>query len=166
MWNISQVKQRQNKIRYFNYQTKYENMSEIHSIKSEWIGDMAFEADVNGHKVLMDAGIEGGGYDSGPSPKKLMLVALSGCTGMDVISILKKMRVEIEECSIEVQGDVAEIHPKRYTKMHVIYKFTGKNLPLDKLQKAVTMSEETYCGVEALYKMAIEVTSEIQIVES
>jgi len=76
------------------------------------------------------------------------------------------MRVEIEGCSIEVQGDVAEEHPKRYTKMHVIYTFTGKNLPMDKLRKAVSLSEETYCGVEALYKLAIEVTSEIKIIES
>lgn len=141
-------------------------MSDKHVIKTEWKGDMAFEADVNGHKVIMDASTESGGHNLGSSPKKLMLVALSGCTGMDVVSILKKMRVDLEKCSIEVQGDVAEEHPKRYTKMHVIYKFTGKNLPMDKLEKAVKMSEETYCGVEALYRMAIEVTSEIKIIES
>ena len=140
-------------------------MSDKHVIKSKWLGDMAFEADVNGHKIMMDANTESGGHDLGSGPKKLMLVALSGCTGMDVVSILKKMRVEIEKCTIEVQGDVAEDHPKRYTKMHVIYEFTGKNLPYDKLQKAVKMSEDTYCGVEALYRMAIEVTSEIHVVE-
>ena len=141
-------------------------MSDKHIINTEWKGDLTFESDIDGHKVMMDASAEAGGNNSGSSPKKLMLVALSGCTGMDVVSILKKMRVEIEKCSIEVQGDVSEEHPKRYTKMHVIYKFTGKNLPMDKLQKAVTMSEETYCGVEALYKMAIQVTSEIQVIES
>ena len=141
-------------------------MSDKHIINTEWKGDLTFESDIDGHKVMMDASAEAGGNNSGSSPKKLMLVALSGCTGMDVVSILKKMRVEIEKCSIEVQGDVSEEHPKRYTKMHVIYKFTGKNLPMDKLQKAVTMSEETYCGVEALYKMAIQVTSEIQVTES
>lgn len=141
-------------------------MSDKHSIKTEWISDMAFEANVNGHRVMMDATTEGGGHDLGPSPKKLQLVALSGCTGMDVVSILKKMHVVIEKCSIEVQGDVADEHPRHYTKMHVIYEFTGKNLPLDKLEKAVKMSEETYCGVEALYRKAIEVTSEIKIIES
>jgi len=140
-------------------------MSDKHVINAVWKGDMAFEADVNGHKVMMDTTVEGGGHNSGPSPKKLLLVALSGCTGMDVVSILKKMRVDIEKCSIEVQGDVANEHPKRYTGMHDIYRFTGKNLPLDKLEKAVKMSEETYCGVEALFKMAIKVTSEIQIIE-
>ena len=141
-------------------------MADKHIIKTEWKGDLAFEADINGHKVMMDAPIEGGGTNLGPSPKKLMLVALSGCTGMDVVSILKKMRVEVEKYSVEVQGDVTEEHPKQYNKMHVIYEFTGKNLPLDKLEKAVKMSEETYCGVEALYRKAIEVTSEIKIIES
>jgi putative redox protein len=141
-------------------------MSDKHVIRTEWKGDMAFEADVNGHKVMMDATTEGGGQNSGASPKKLQLVALSGCTGMDVVSILQKMRVNIEKVNIEVQGDVADEHPKHYTKMHVIYEFTGKDLPLDKLEKAVRMSEETYCGVEALYRKAIEVTSEIKIIES
>ena len=141
-------------------------MSDKHAIKTEWKGDMAFEADVNGHKVTMDANLDGGGHNLGSSPKKLLLVALSGCTGMDVVTILKKMRVDIEKFSLEVQGDVADEHPKRYTKMHVIYKFTGKNLPLDKIEKAIKMSEDTYCGVEALFKMAIAVTSEIKIIES
>ena len=141
-------------------------MSDKHVINTEWKGDMAFEADINGHKLIMDTNSDGGGHNIGPSPKKLLLVALSGCTGMDVVSILKKMRVDIDKFNVEVQGDVADEHPKRYTKMHVIYKFTGKNLPLEKLEKAVKMSEETYCGVEALYRMAITVTSEIKIIES
>lgn len=140
-------------------------MGDKHSIRTEWKGGLAFEADVNGHKVRMDAPVEGGGENSGPGPKKLQLVALSGCSGMDIVSLLAKMRVDIESCTIEVQGDVADEHPKHYTNMHVIYEFKGKNLPLDKLEKAVKMSEETYCGVEALYRKAITVTSEIKITE-
>jgi len=141
-------------------------MAGKHIIKTEWKGDMAFEADVNGHKVLMDALMDEGGHNLGPGPKKLMLVALSGCTGMDVVSILKKMRVKLEKCSIEVQGDVTSENPKQYSKMHIIYEFTGKNLPLNKLQKAVHMSEEIYCGVGALYRKAIEISSEIRIKEA
>jgi len=141
-------------------------MADKHIVKTEWKGDIAFEAEINGHKVMMDAPVEAGGTNLGPSPKKLMLAALSGCTGMDVVSILKKMRVDVEKCSVEVQGDVTDENPKQYFKMHVIYEFTGKNLPLEKLQKAVGMSEETYCGVGALYRKAIEVTSEIRVIES
>ncbi len=134
-------------------------------IKSEWKGDLTFVANINGHKVIMDAPETSGGHDLGPGPKTLQLVALSGCTGMDVVSILKKMHVAIEKCTIEVIGDVTDEHPKQYSKMHVIYEFTGKDLPIEKLQKAVKMSEETYCGVEALYRKAIEVTSEIRVIE-
>lgn len=141
-------------------------MSDKHIIKTEWKGNLAFEADFGGHKILMDVPTEGGGENSGPGPKKLQLAALSGCTGMDVVSILKKMHVNIEKCNIEVQADVADEHPRYYTHMHLIYEFTGKNLPIEKLEKAVKMSEETYCGVGALYRKAIEITSEIRIINS
>lgn len=139
---------------------------EKHIIKTEWKGGLAFETDINGHKIKMDAPEAAGGTNTGPGPKKLMLVALSGCTGMDVVSILKKMRVEVEACEIEVQGDVTDEHPKHYSKMHVIYTVKGKNIPYDKVEKAVRMSEETYCGVLAVYKKAMEVTSEIRVVET
>ncbi len=141
-------------------------MADKHVISTEWKGDLTFETNINGHKLIMDAPVEGGGNNLGPGPKKLMLAALSGCTGMDVVSILKKMRVDIEKCNIEVQGDVTEDNPKQYFKMHVIYTFTGKNLPMDKLEKAVKMSEETYCGVGAVYRKVMEVSSEIKIIES
>mgnify|MGYP003573611421 CR=1 FL=1 len=124
---------------------------------------MAFEADVNGHKITIDAAESVGGENRGPRPKPLMLTALAGCTGMDVVSILKKMRVEPEEFNVIVEGDLTEEHPKQYYKMNVIYQFKGNELPLEKLKKAVSLSEERYCGVSALYKKAIEITSEIEI---
>lgn len=139
-------------------------MSVKHTINTTWKGGLAFEANVNGHKIMMDAPESGGGQNSGPGPKSLQLVALSGCTGMDVVSILQKMRVNFSKVDIEVQGDVTDENPKHYYKMHVIYTFTGKDLPLDKIEKAVKMSEETYCGVGALYRKAIEVTSEIRLI--
>ena len=137
-----------------------------HNVNTNWKGNMKFDAVVNGHHVIMDAGTAGGGEDQGPRPKELMLSALAGCTGMDVVSILKKMRVELDNFNVNIEADMTEEHPKHYTSMHLIYEFTGKNLPIDKLEKAVKMSEETYCGVEALYRKAIEVTSEIKIIES
>ncbi len=134
-------------------------------VKVDWLENMAFEADVNGHKIVLDAAAAVGGEDRGPRPKPLMLTALAGCTGMDVVSILKKMRVELDGFNVVVEGDLTDEHPKQFYKMHVIYEFTGKNLPLEKLQKAVSLSEERYCGVSALYKKAIELTSEIKIKE-
>lgn len=136
-----------------------------HTISSEWKGGLEFESDVDGHKVITDAPIANNGQDRGPSPKKLQLVALAGCTGMDVISILKKMRVNVEKYNVIVEGEMREEHPKYYERMHIIYEFGGKDLPIEKLKKAIKLSEETYCGVEALYRKAIEVTSEIRILQ-
>jgi putative redox protein len=136
-----------------------------HEINLSWDEGMSFTTDLDGHKLTVDASPEVGGQDKGPRPKKLMLVSLAGCTGMDVVSILKKMRVEYESLNIKVEGDSTEEHPKYYKSMKVIYEFKGKDLPLDKLQKAVNLSSEKYCGVQALYKMAIPVETEIRILK-
>jgi len=136
------------------------------TVNTRWLNNMAFEAEVSGHKILLDAGSQVGGENLGPRPKPLMLAALGGCTGMDVISILGKMRVEVDSFNVVVEGELTEEHPKHFTKMHVIYEFTGKNLPLDKLKKAVELSEERYCGVSATLKKALELTTEIKVNES
>jgi len=135
------------------------------STKIQWTGNMSFETELFGHKMVLDAGTDNGGEDKGPRPKILMLTALAGCTGMDIVSILKKMRVEVDDLQIFVEGDLTEEHPKYYKKMHVIYQFKGKNLPMDKLEKAVSLSDEKYCGVSALYKLAIPVTNEIKVID-
>ena len=137
------------------------NITEKEVVNTTWRENMSFESEVNGHRIILDAKEEVGGNDEGPRPKPLMLAALGGCTGMDVVSILKKMRVEIKGLNVRVEGDLTENHPKRFSKMHVIYEFEGENLPMDKLEKAVSLSEDRYCGVSAVYKQALEITSEI-----
>lgn len=133
-------------------------------IRVDWLEQMAFKAHVNGHEFILDAVPEVGGQDRGPRPKPLMMVALAGCTGMDVVSILKKMRVEVEGFSVRVSGDLTEEHPKHFARMHVIYEFRGHDLPMDKLEKAVSLSEERYCGVSISYRKAMGITTEIRIV--
>ena len=128
-----------------------------------WLTDMSFEADVNGYKLYLDASPEHGGKNLGPRPKPMMLLALGGCTGMDVVSILQKMRVDFEGLNIIVDGDLTEEHPKHFTHMKVIYEFTGKDLPLEKLQKAVDMSREKYCGISANYRDSFNIEYEIRI---
>lgn len=133
------------------------------SLNVKWLKGMAFETEVNGHKLVIDAVEEVGGQDRGPRPKPLMLLALAGCTGMDVVSILKKMRVELDDFSVEVEANQTEEHPKHFNEMKVIYKFWGKDLPMEKLQKAVDLSEERYCGVSAVYKKTMPIKNEIQV---
>lgn len=140
-------------------------MAKKEIVTAKWLKNMAFEAEANGHKIILDAEHEVGGENRGPRPKPFMLAALGGCTAMDVISILKKMRVEVEKFNVHVEGDLTEEHPKQFYKMHVIYEFTGKNLPMVKLKKAVELSEERYCGVSAIYKKVMELTSEIKVIE-
>ncbi|MFO8145911.1 MAG: OsmC family protein [Gillisia sp.] len=133
------------------------------SIKLSHVNKMQFQTEVNGHKITIDASPKVGGDDQGPPPKPLMLVSLAGCTALDVISILGKMRVELDDFDVEVQADQTEEHPRYYYKMHVIYSFKGNDLPVDKLKKAVNLSEERYCGVSAVYKKAIDMTTEIRV---
>jgi putative redox protein len=135
------------------------------SISLNWLNNMAFEAEVNGHKLYLDASSENGGKNLGPRPKPLMLIALGGCTGMDVVSILGKMRVEFESLQIIVDGDLTEEHPKKFTKMKIIYRFKGKNLPVDKLEKAVELSKDRYCGVSASLKDVIDIEYEIDVID-
>lgn len=135
------------------------------TVDLKWSGNMSFETEMNGHKIILDAAPENGGENRGPRPKPMMLLALAGCTGMDVVSILKKMRVEVDDFKVSVEGELTEEHPKYYETMHVVYHFKGKNLPKDKLEKAVSLSEERYCGVSELYRKAISLSSEIRIEE-
>ena len=138
-------------------------MKETEVVSTKWLENMAFESEINGHKLIIDAKDEVGGQDRGPRPKPLMLAALGGCTSMDMVSILKKMRVELKSLNVIVEGELSEEHPKRFTKMHVIYEVEGDDLPMDKIEKAVSLSEDKYCGVSAVYKEVIKITSEIRI---
>ena len=84
---------------------------------------------------------------------------------MDIVSILEKMRVEVIDLNIKVEGELTEEHPKHFTSMHIIYEFWGKDLPLEKLEKAVSLSDERYCGVAATFKKGIPITHEIVVHE-
>ncbi len=134
-------------------------------VNVNWLDNMGFEADIRGTKLILDADQKVGGNNRGPQPKPLMLVSIAGCTGMDVISILKKMRVEVKKFNVRVEGDLTEEHPKHFTKMHIIYEFTGKDLPMSKLEKAVDLSQDRYCGVSYNYRDAFELTHEIKVFE-
>jgi len=135
------------------------------SIELNWLEDLVFEVDSEGHKIMIDADKENLGKPRGMRPKSLMMVSLAGCTAIDVVDILNKMRVGIEGLSIKVDGNIRDELPKDYLSMHVTYVFKGKDLPVDKLQRAVELSKDKYCGVSATLVKAIEMTYEIQVVD-
>lgn len=127
---------------------------------------MAFEADINGHTIVMDASEDVGGHDGGPRPKPMVLAALAGCTGMDVVSLLKKMRVPYDSFAVHVTGQLTDEHPKTYHTIHVVYALKGAELHTEpnraNLEKAVRLSQEKYCGVSALLRKATTLTYEIK----
>ena len=132
-------------------------------VEVRWTNEMAFEATVGEHKLILDAALESGGKERGPRPKPLTLVALGGCTGMDVISILKKMQVFPDDFRLEIEGELTEEHPKVYHTINLHYIFKGKNLPMEKLEKAVTLSREKYCGVSAMMGKAAKIEHTITV---
>jgi putative redox protein len=133
------------------------------SIDVQWSQNMAFKANVYGHEFMLDLDEQAGGTNLGPKPKPLLLVALGGCTAMDIISILKKMKIEPAYFNVRVEGDLTEEHPKHFKKITVIYEFKGEGLPMDKLQRAVELSQDRYCGVSETLKKSVEIVSEIRI---
>ncbi|TKG93507.1 OsmC family peroxiredoxin [Puteibacter caeruleilacunae] len=136
-----------------------------HAVDLAWKENMAFATEIDGHVLQLDASEEFGGNDTGMRPKKLMLASLAGCTAMDVVSLLKKMRINFDTFHVIVEGDLTEEHPKKYHSMNIIYQLTGADIPRDKVEKAVSLSKDKYCGVSAAYKDSIELSFEIRINE-
>jgi putative redox protein len=136
------------------------------SVNVSWIKNMAFEANVSGHKIIIDADTGVGGENNGPKPKPMMLVALAGCTGMDLISIIRKMRIDFEKVNVIVDAEMTEEHPKHYFRMHITYEVSGNNLDYKKIKHAVELSQEKYCGVSVLYKKILDLTYEIRLNEA
>lgn len=137
------------------------------SMKSKitWLEGLSFEAELDGFRFVIDADKSVGGQEKGPKPKGLTLVSLAGCTGMDVMSILKKMKVEVEGFEVETDASLAQEHPRRFVEIVLRYRFRGKDLPVDKLKKAIALSQEKYCGVSANLVPSVNIKIEILVNE-
>ena len=132
-------------------------------VSTEWKGGMAFEStNPSGLNLRIDAGPEDGGTGEGLRPKALMLSSLAGCSGLDVASLIAKMKLEVERFHIEIKGDLTEEHPKFYDKVLIEYHFHGPELSEPKLQRAVELSVEKYCGVMEMFRRFAEL--EIQTI--
>lgn len=132
-----------------------------HEIETQWMGKMQFNALVNGHSVIMDAPERAGGEDNGPIPKPLILAALSGCTGMDIVALLRKSNEVINDFDIKVTGELSKQAPIQYVSIHLQYLFKADDNARQPVLQAVTDSQEKYCGVSSMIKKAIPVTWEI-----
>ena len=137
-------------------------MSDV--IHTVWQRDMVFESDnPSGKKISIDSSEEFGGTNSGLRPKALMLSSLAGCSGLDVVSLLNKMKEEIDDFKIVTSGELTEEHPKYYHKVKIDYHFYGKELNKKKIKKAVDLSIEKYCGVYEMFRQFAKMESEIHL---
>jgi putative redox protein len=128
-----------------------------------WKSGMQFESDVDGHQIVLDATPEHGGNGKGTTPKPLLLTSLAGCTGMDVVSLLVKMRVENYQFRIEVEGDQTEDYPVIYHTIHLNYHFIGSNLSEKYILRAVELSQTRYCGVYAMLSKSSKIITKVFI---
>jgi putative redox protein len=116
--------------------------------------------------VVMDGPEEFGGSNAGTRPKELLMLALGGCTGSDVATILKKKKINIDGFDMNITADTQETHPQVFTKMHIEYVFFGKEIPIEAVERAIELSQKTYCSVTAMFQKAFEVTHSYRIEES
>ncbi len=130
-------------------------------IEVSWKGQMLFESKAPEGSVLINAAEEVGGQGKGLRPKAMMLSALAGCTGMDVISLLKKMRAEVADFKVDVEANLTDEHPKYYDKVKMTYRFYGSDFKKDKIEKAVNLSIDRYCGVFEMFRKFSDVSTEI-----
>jgi putative redox protein len=112
-----------------------------------WKKAHEFEAEHEGNKIQMD-----GSTENGHGPKALLLSALAGCSGIDVVDVLTKMRVEFSDFVIEVDAEQTEEHPKVFKDIHITYKIKTAAVNEDKVKKAIDLSLEKYCGVSAMLR--------------
>lgn len=134
-------------------------MGEIMTVRSSLDHDMRFTAEAgSGHVVVMDAAEEHGGHDTGFRPMELLLVGLAGCTGMDVISILRKKRQEVLDYEVRVRGERATDHPMVFTHITVEHVITGRRIDPAAVSRAIELSETKYCGAGAMLRQVAKVT--------
>lgn len=132
----------------------------------KWLDYMSFVGESgSGHSVVMDGAPEAGGRNLGIRPMEMLLLGLGGCTAFDVVSILKKSRQHIADCEVEIEAERAEEIPKVFTRIHVHFIVSGKDLDPARVERAVNLSADKYCSASRMLEKTAELTHDFEIVE-
>ncbi|QFU17168.1 OsmC family protein [Microvirga thermotolerans] len=132
----------------------------------KWVEGMAFVGESgSGHAIVMDGAPEYGGRNLGIRPMEMLLIGLGGCTAFDVVQILRRGREDVTDCVVEVEAERAETDPKVFTKIHVVYRVSGRNLAPAKVERAISLSKEKYCSASIMLGAVAEITHEWSVVE-
>lgn len=134
--------------------------------KVTYVNGMQFvgEAD-SGHAIVMDAGPQVGGNNTGLRPTELLLIGLGGCSGMDIVSILKKKKQAVTGVEMNVRGEKAEGYPQKFTTMDIEFVITGKNISEEAVNRAVKLSMDKYCSVKATLEGSAKISYTYKIIE-
>ncbi|KUL96297.1 peroxiredoxin [Bosea sp. WAO] len=134
--------------------------------RASWVEGMAFMGEAgSGHAVIMDGAPEYGGRNIGIRPMEMLLIGLAGCTGFDVVQILKKGRENVTGCEVEVEAERATEDPKVFTKIHISYRITGRGLSQAKAERAVTLSKEKYCSASIMLGATAEMSASLEVID-
>lgn len=131
------------------------------------IDGVSFEGTAeSGHRVVMDGPPELGGQDKGTRPMEMLLLGLGGCSAFDVVHMLRKGRVEMTDCEVQVEAERAAQAPKVFTRIHLHFVISGKEVPESKVRRAVQLSAEKYCSASIMFSQVARVTHDFEIIES
>ena len=132
----------------------------------KWVENVCFVGEsASGHAIVMDGAPEGGGRNLGPRPMETVLLGTGACTAYDVVHILKKARANITDCAVEIDSERAAEDPKVFTKIHMHFIVTGKDLKPQQVERAINLSAEKYCSASAMLAKTAEITHDFEIVE-
>jgi putative redox protein len=126
----------------------------------QFIGDSS-----SGHAVVMDSDSSAGGHNTGPRPMELLLISAGGCSGMDVISILKKKKQHVTGFEINVKGKKSEDFPKKFTEIHIEFIVRGKNISAEAVKRSVELSMDKYCSVKATLEGTAKINYSYKILD-
>jgi len=133
----------------------------------KWLEEVTFVGEsASGHAVVMDGPPEHGGRNLGVRPMEMLLLGLGGCTSFDVISILKKSRQQVNDCEVQLEADRAATEPKVFTRIHVHFVITGKELSEKHVKRAVQLSAEKYCSASIMLGKMAEISHDYEIREA
>ena len=131
-----------------------------------WSGGMAFEGHSDSdHKVMMDAGEAVGGMNRGARPMEMLLLGLGGCTSIDVMMMLNKSKQDVTDCRVEIEAERADDIPAVFTKIHVHFVVSGRNIKANRVERAIKLSADKYCSASVMLGKTAEITHDFEIVE-
>jgi putative redox protein len=132
----------------------------------KWVEQASFLGETeSNHAVLMDGPPTAGGRNLGPRPMEMLLLGTGGCTAFDVVSILKKSRQAISDCYVELEAERAETDPKVFTKIHMHFVVTGKDIKPEAVEKAIKLSAEKYCSASIMLGQTALITHDFEVVQ-